>query len=71
MASRRRGVGVAAVQRKQETQVALYLDYFPFYFRWPFIEYPVFKAKFNAKGEQMAGEQLQMFSKQLEEFTVR
>ncbi|KAK6742593.1 hypothetical protein RB195_010072 [Necator americanus] len=48
MASRRRGVGVAAVQRKQETQ-----------------------AKFNAKGEQMASEQLQMFSKQLEEFTMR
>ncbi|VDL74740.1 unnamed protein product [Nippostrongylus brasiliensis] len=48
MASRRRGVGVAAVQRKQETQ-----------------------AKFNAKGEQMASEQLQMFSKQLEEFTIR
>ncbi|KJH47862.1 EAP30/Vps36 family protein [Dictyocaulus viviparus] len=48
MASRRRAVGIAAVQRKQETQ-----------------------AKFNAKGEQMASEQLQMFSKQLEEFAVR
>ncbi|CAI4230592.1 unnamed protein product [Auanema sp. JU1783] len=48
MASRRRGVGVSAVQRKQDHQ-----------------------AMFNAKGEQLASEQLSLFSQHLEDFTVR
>ncbi|GMR41692.1 hypothetical protein PMAYCL1PPCAC_11887, partial [Pristionchus mayeri] len=45
---RRRGVGVAAIQKKQEMQ-----------------------AKFSAKGNELAGEQLRLFSQQLDAFTVR
>ncbi|EYC20391.1 hypothetical protein Y032_0022g600 [Ancylostoma ceylanicum] len=113
MASRRRGVGVAAVQRKQETQVlSMYFlfhqscvldevqdeicrfchiaecprnDFVCNYDRsgigqaigWfdllftPVVRSLPLTAKFNAKGEQMASEQLQMFSKQLEEFIMR
>nr|CAD2168132.1 unnamed protein product [Meloidogyne enterolobii] len=46
MASRRRAIGVGAVQKKQDIQ-----------------------AKFQAKGEQLASEQLQHFSQQLDVFT--
>ncbi|KAI1723866.1 EAP30/Vps36 family domain-containing protein [Ditylenchus destructor] len=48
MASRRRGIGVGAVQKKQDIQ-----------------------AKFQAKGDQLAGDQLEQFSQQLEVFTTK
>ncbi|KAF7638356.1 Vacuolar-sorting protein SNF8 [Meloidogyne graminicola] len=48
MASRRRAIGVGAVQKKQDIQ-----------------------AKFQAKGEQLASEQLQHFSQQLDTFTEK
>jgi len=48
MATRRRGVGVGAVHKKQDMQ-----------------------AKFSAKGDQLAGDQLQQFSQQLETFTQK
>ncbi|KAL3081899.1 hypothetical protein niasHT_037077 [Heterodera trifolii] len=48
MASRRRAIGVGAVQKKQDLQ-----------------------AKFQAKGDELAGEQLQQFTIQLEMFTQK
>lgn len=62
MASRRRAVGVGAVHKNKDIQVSFLTSY---------LTTRKIKAKFQAKGDQLAGEQLQQFSDQLDVFTKK
>lgn len=72
MASRRRGVGVGVVQQKKEIQVSIFSDYYFMLLKnfFKVIRHRI-QAKFQAKGTELASEQLSQFSQELAVFQAK